>query len=107
MTRRLQILLSARRSSVSRPRACGGVGPTPRPASGPTITIGSLDTTASVITATLYADVLTRAGARGAVRTGPGSGSDLRPAVEAAVASGQLDLYPDDAGALVRVPRRR
>jgi osmoprotectant transport system substrate-binding protein len=101
VTRQLQVLLSAAVLGVTA-AACGGAGPTPRPASGPTITIGSLDTTASVITATLYADVLTQAGARVTLRMGPGGGSGLRPAVEAAVASGQLDLYPDDAGALVR-----
>lgn len=100
MTRRPWILLSAVALGVTAP-ACAGAGPTPAPASGPTITIGSLGTTVSVITATLYADVLAHAGAVVTLSAGSGSGSELRASVEAALASGQLDLYPDDASALL------
>jgi osmoprotectant transport system substrate-binding protein len=100
VTRRTWILLSAVALGVTT-AACGGAGLTPAPASGPAITIGSLGTTVSVITAALYADVLTHAGAEVTLRTGSGSGSGRRASVEPALASGQLDLYPDDAGALL------
>ncbi len=100
MTRRTWILLSAVVLGVTT-AACGGAGSTSAPASGRTITIGSLGTTVSVITATLYADVLTHAGAEVTLHPGSAGGAGLRASVEPALASGQLDLYPDDAGALL------
>jgi osmoprotectant transport system substrate-binding protein len=70
---------------------------TSRPAPGPSITVGAPDTTEQLIVASLYADVLRRAGATVTLRTGLGT----RASVEPALASGQLDLYPDEAGSLL------
>ena len=70
---------------------------TPRPAPGPAITVGAPGTTEQLIVATLYADVLRHAGATVTLRTGLGA----RASVELALASGQLDLYPDVAGSLL------
>jgi osmoprotectant transport system substrate-binding protein len=64
---------------------------------GPTITIGSPGSTEQTIVAQLYAGVLEHAGASVTVRTDLGA----RSAVEPALASGQLDLYPDYAGELL------
>jgi osmoprotectant transport system substrate-binding protein len=70
---------------------------TPRPPPSPAITIGAPDTTAQLIVATLYAEVLRHAGATVTLRTGLGT----RASVEPALASGRLDLYPDAAGSLL------
>lgn len=77
--------------------ACGAAASTPKPALGPSISIGSLDTTPHVMVARLYAGVLAHAGARVTLHTDLGP----RTTVEPALASGRLDLYPDDAGELL------
>ncbi len=81
--------------------ACGASTSTPKPPSGPSIIIGSPDTTEQVIVANLYAAVLTHAGARITLQAGSRTGLGTRASVESALAAGQLDLYPDDAGALL------
>jgi osmoprotectant transport system substrate-binding protein len=100
VTRRTRILLSAVVLSVAA-AACGGATPPSESAAGPGITVGSLDTTVSVIAANLYTQVLSHAGVRVTLRTNAGTGLGTRASVEPALASGQLDLYPDDAGALL------
>jgi osmoprotectant transport system substrate-binding protein len=77
--------------------ACAKTASAPRPPSGPSITIGSTDETVQVIVANLYAGVLEHAGASVTLHTGLGT----RATVEPALASGQLDLYPDVAGDLL------
>jgi osmoprotectant transport system substrate-binding protein len=94
--RRTRILVSAVVLGVST-GACGAATTAAIKPSGPTITIGSPDTTEQVIVANLYAAVLTHAGAR--VTLQPATGT--RSSVEPALASGRLDLYPDEAGALL------
>ena len=76
--------------------ACGAPASPPKPFAGRSIAIGSLDTPAGVIVAHLYAGVLAHAGARVTVHT-----AGARAVVEPALASGRLDLYPDDAGELL------
>ncbi len=94
--RRTRILLSAVVLAVTT-GACSAATTTATPPSEPSITIGSPDTTEQVIVANLYAAVLTHAGAR--VTLQPATGT--RASVEPALASGALDLYPDQAGALL------
>ncbi len=77
--------------------ACGA-GPAPaKPAAGATVTIGSLDTPQQVVVANLYAQVLAHAGARVILHADSGT----RATVEPALASGRIDLYPDDVGELL------
>jgi len=70
---------------------------TPKPAAGPSITIGSTNFEEQLIVANMYADVLKHAGAKVTLRANLGT----REAVEPALAAGQLDLYPDYAGTLL------
>ncbi len=70
--------------------------PPPAPA-GPTIAIGAPDTIEQAIVADLYAQVLRHAGARVTMRIDTGT----RQSVERSLAAGQIDLYPDYAGALL------
>jgi len=77
---------------------CGAAAPShPKPPAGPSVTVGSLDTTPQVVVGHLYADVLAQAGARVTLHSALGT----RAMVEPALASGRLDVYPDDAGELV------
>ena len=94
--RRTRILVSAVALGVSI-GACGAAATTAAKPSGPTITVGSPDTTEQVIVANLYAAALTQAGAR--VTLQPATGT--RASAESALATGRLDLYPDEAGALL------
>jgi osmoprotectant transport system substrate-binding protein len=79
--------------------ACSSSTPSPtaQPASGPNITIGSTNFEEQLIVANMYQDVLKKAGAKVTLRADLGT----REAVEPALASGQLDLYPDYAGTLL------
>ena len=77
--------------------ACSSSPSTPAASSGPSVSIGSTNFPEQVIVANLYADVLTHAGAKVTLRTNLGT----REAVEPALASGQLDLYPDYVGSLL------
>jgi osmoprotectant transport system substrate-binding protein len=77
--------------------ACAAASTPRAPVAGPSITIGAPGTTEQAIVAQLYAAVLDHAGARVTVRADLGA----RRTVEPALASGQLDLYPDYAGELL------
>jgi osmoprotectant transport system substrate-binding protein len=77
--------------------ACSGATTHPKAIEGPSIVIGAPGTTEQLIVAHLYADVLEHAGARVTLRTGLGA----RATVEPALASSQIDLYPDYAGELL------
>ena len=77
--------------------ACAAASTPRAPVAGPGITIGSPGTTEQAIVAQLYAAVLEHAGARVTVRADLGP----RSTVEPALASGQLDLYPDYVGELL------
>ena len=81
--------------------ACGAAPSSPKPPSGPTITIGATDTTQQLIVANLYAGVLAHAGVRVTLHTGVRSGLGTCAALEAALAARRVDLYPDEAGSLL------
>jgi len=95
--RRTRILLSGLALSVTA-GACGAAPSThPKSTPGPSITIGVPGTTEQEVVAQLYAGVLEHAGVRVTLRTGLGGRAEVEPAL----ASGQLDLYPDYAGELL------
>jgi osmoprotectant transport system substrate-binding protein len=77
--------------------SCGGPASTPKAAPGPHVTIGSAVGTVPVIVAHLYAGVLRRAGATVTLRAGQGT----RESVQTDLVTRGIDLYPDDAGALL------
>jgi osmoprotectant transport system substrate-binding protein len=81
--------------------ACGAAGSSPKPPSGPGMTIGSSGTTEQAIVANLYAAVLEHAGARVTLHTASRTGLSTRALLEPALTAGRVDLYPDEAGALL------